>query len=375
MKQIVTILTFFILFPFHPGHCQYVIKGTIDGIPDSSVIDLFICYPNLDKQIKSDTILQGYFEFTDNLSKGPIRMRLRMNNRSRFFGQCDLWVDNKTINITGKGKYLSSWIVSSNVEEQVALNNIYRKTNNLNIKLDSLSEVFITNMSNKELVDSTLKTVAKIRKKKYKIELQAIEEDPNSLSAIEILYEIVKYDSSIPKDRIMEILSQADDQYINTLYGEGILSIYNPQSIPEIGEPMIDFIANDTAGVEYSLIDFKGKYILLDFWSVACPPCIMALPETKELDLANREILTIIGINLDTHLQSWIERSRKDSLTWINLSDGKGTFSGVSTIYGVKGIPTYVLINPEGYIIDKWTGYRPGWLNDRLKKYIADLNI
>ncbi|MGD2033492.1 MAG: TlpA disulfide reductase family protein, partial [Bacteroidales bacterium] len=269
----------------------------------------------------------------------------------------------------------SSWIVSSNIKEQVALNNINKETNILNIQLDSLSEIFITNMSNRELVDSVLKSVAEIRKEKYNIELQAIEENPNSFSAIEILYEIVKNNSSIPKDRIMKILSQTDDIYKNNLYGEGILSIYNPKSIPEIGEPMIDFIAYDTAGVKYSLIDFKGKYILLDFWSIACPPCIMALPETKALDLANREVMTIIGINLDTHLQSWIERSRKDSLSWINLSDGKGTFSGVSAIYGVKGVPTYVLINPEGNIIDKWTGYRPGWLNDRLKKYIADLKI
>ena len=138
---------------------------------------------------------------------------------------------------------------------------------------------------------------------------------------------------------------------------------------------MINFNAYDTAGVNYVLTDFQGKYILLDFWHLGCGPCNDAIPETIELHKNNQELLTIIGINLISDGKLWIEKTKKEGISWINLSDGKGTYAGVSAKYGILGLPTYFLINPEGIIIEKWMGYWDGVFNEKLTKHFEKLKI
>jgi thiol-disulfide isomerase/thioredoxin len=137
---------------------------------------------------------------------------------------------------------------------------------------------------------------------------------------------------------------------------------------------MLDFVAHDTTGVNYNLSDFKGKYILLDFWHLGCKPCIAAFPETMELHKHNKEILTIIGVNLSADEDLWKKKSREEGICWLNLSDGKGTYAGVHAKYGIIGMPTYILINPEGIIIEKWMGYGEGTFK-KLEKHIENIKI
>lgn len=375
MKQILVIFSVLTIFSCQKQRDTYLIKGTLNEIPDSTIIDLFVQYDNMGKRISSDTILNGYFEFSDTLETAPSKMSLRMRDWNNYSGACDIWVDNEVIEITGSGKYLSAWIASGNNDELKALNKLQSPTKELCVIMDSLFLLRMKNMHDQELSNRILKKVDSIGQINRNIQFELIKENPNSQSALELLYQIASFDTLISKDKIKSVYDKLDTCYKNTLYGEGILTTIVDKPVPDVGDKMVNFIAYDTEGKNHSLTEFKGKYILLDFWAYACGPCMQAIPETRELYSNNREILTVIGVNMVTNEDSWRETSKKDSITWVNLSDGKGTFAGISADYGVKGFPTYILINPEGVIIEKWMGYWPEVFKLKLSSHIKELKI
>jgi len=345
---------------------NYQIIGELKDIPDSSVIDLYLVNEDIASRIDSDTILNGFFEFSGTLEKRPARMMLRMHDWENYAGSCELWGDNQKIKVTGCSRYLSSWEVSSNVKEQKQLNRLTSRTKEIDTHIDSFNLLMMNNRQDRERYLQLRKQADSLREISFGIEFNMVEKNPNSHSALEILYNTVKFDTTIARERIKKVYETLNPTYKNTLYGEGVRAGMQERDIPEPGDKMIDFTAHDTAGVEYSLSDFKGEYILLDFWSFGCGSCIRAIPEMKELNTQNKDVLTIIGVNMAANEKQWRKASKRDSIPWVNLSDGKGTIAGISSVYGIEGFPTYILINPEGIIVEKWMGYWKGVFEKRL---------
>lgn len=79
----------------------------------------------------------------------------------------------------------------------------------------------------------------------------------------------------------------------------------------------------------------------------------------------DENIWYVIRINLDTSLKLWKKASGR--LKGINLSDLKGE-GGIVAKYGFDGMPEFVIIAPDGRILDKWTGYAKGLIESRLAK-------
>lgn len=106
MKFINLIIVCFII-----GSCQlrpgYKITGKVQGIPDSSVIDLWVQDGNLGTRVSSDTIFNRKFSFSDSTGDEELNMNLRMRDWKKYSGCCNLWVGEGEIKITGSGKYLS----------------------------------------------------------------------------------------------------------------------------------------------------------------------------------------------------------------------------------------------------------------------------
>jgi hypothetical protein len=73
---------------------------------------------------------------------------------------------------------------------------------------------------------------------------------------------------------------------------------------------------------------------------------------------------------MDTEKSMWEQGTRRDAITWQNLSDGQGVGGEIGINYGIAGYPAYVLINPEGIVIDRWMGYKPGRFDEKMNEHL-----
>lgn len=114
----------------------------------------------------------------------------------------------------------------------------------------------------------------------------------------------------------------------------------------------LPFSIKDMAGNMISLSDFKGQYILLDFWASWCPPCRINNPLLKRInEKYKKSNFKLISISADEVSDRWKDAVKKDSMNWLNVSDLKGINSKVAIEYGITAYPTYILVDPSGKII------------------------
>jgi len=121
-----------------------------------------------------------------------------------------------------------------------------------------------------------------------------------------------------------------------------------------IGSPAIDFTQTDTAGNNVSLSQFKGKYVLLDFWASWCRPCRMENPNVvAAYNTFKNKNFTVLSVSLDEKRESWLNAIKMDGLNWTHVSDLKYWSNDAARQYNIQSIPQNYLIDPNGVIIAK----------------------
>lgn len=127
------------------------------------------------------------------------------------------------------------------------------------------------------------------------------------------------------------------------------------------GEPAIPFNLPDRDGNMFSMADFGGKFVLLDFWAGWCQPCLEEFPFMRDIyQKYSREELEILGISTEVDRSIWLQDINRFKNPWPQLYGGKGfdqeTFKG----YKGGGIPFYILVDPDGKIA-RYNDMRPSF--------------
>ncbi|RKX87259.1 MAG: hypothetical protein DRP58_03130, partial [Spirochaetes bacterium] len=132
---------------------------------------------------------------------------------------------------------------------------------------------------------------------------------------------------------------------------------------PTVGDVAPGFELMDTGGDLISLDDFKGKWIILNFWATWCPPCRAELPTLNRFyEKMDRDRVVLLGINatgtekpgVGKDVRSYVSTFAKENgINFTILLDTKGM---VSNMYGAGNLPTTVVISPEGIITKIKTG-------------------
>jgi peroxiredoxin len=135
-------------------------------------------------------------------------------------------------------------------------------------------------------------------------------------------------------------------------YGKELKKDMDSSHIISIGNVAPDFVQNDPQGKPVRLSDFRGKYLLLDFWASWCVPCRKENPNlVKVYHQFKNKNFEILGISLDSSSVAWLKAVEKDGITWSQVSDLKYWKNEVAQLYGVISIPQNVLLDTNGKII------------------------
>ena len=143
-------------------------------------------------------------------------------------------------------------------------------------------------------------------------------------------------------------MSEADKQ---TGDGQEITAYVYPPATVGVGDMMVDGDLYDANDSLRHISEFKGKFILLDFWSSGCGPCVESIPEMEKVMDLYKDKMTVISISEDPKAR-WKEYIKTKGIggnQWNELRKGR---TGLALNYQVRGIPHYVLIAPDGKIQD-----------------------
>lgn len=288
----------------------YVINGEAPGVPDGKIY-LKSFRNKMFFDVDTADVIDGKFTFTGEVDQ-PLLFGLAtesMNYPVQFF------IENRPMN------------VKFNADAET-----------LTVENSPVNEVFQANAE-------------KVFEKGYDID-SLIGRYPDSPAAAFYLYRYFTY--QLPLDSLKAVRAKLSPSLAASPYVRDLDDIILKLENVQIGKTAPEFSLPDTAGVAVSLSDFRGQYVLLDFWASWCPPCRRENPNVVKAFQENKDKnFTVVGISLDNNKDKWLKAIADDSLTWTHLSDLKYWDSEIPALYGVRGIPANVLLDPDGVIIAK----------------------
>lgn len=123
----------------------------------------------------------------------------------------------------------------------------------------------------------------------------------------------------------------------------------------EVGDPAPAFEVKSLDGKVLKLADYRGKYVLLDFWATWCAPCVAEMPNLKTVYDSHEKSgkLVIIGLSLDEESEAPRKFVSQRNIPWLQACLGDPSESPVTKSYGIQEIPATFLIGPDGKVIAK----------------------
>ena len=158
---------------------------------------------------------------------------------------------------------------------------------------------------------------------------------------------------NIELDTMTAIIENFSEPVKKSEYYKHLNVLYETIKRVSISQPAPEFTMADPRGNKISLNDFKGKYVLIDFWASWCAPCRVVNPDLVKLyDKFNQKGFEILGVSVDKDKEKWLKAIEQDGLLWTNVSEANG-WNEITNLYGVKAVPQNFLLDPQGIIIDK----------------------
>lgn len=133
--------------------------------------------------------------------------------------------------------------------------------------------------------------------------------------------------------------------------GNDLDSVY-AQKLLKPGTTAPDFILPMPNGYRVQLAEFKGKYVLLDFWASWCPDCRKDIPAVKAMYEKYGKNVVFIGVSFDTDRDRWAKCVADNGMTWRQVSELKRMREAkIAHTYGVQWIPSMTLVGPDGKVV------------------------
>lgn len=192
------------------------------------------------------------------------------------------------------------------------------------------------------LKNETIK-IEQLKKQIQKKTIGFIQKHPDWEISAEVLM-------GLPTDSCIKYYHQLGSKAKSSYFGQYAQDVL---FAAKVGDQAPTFSLPDRQRKVVSSTDFKGKYVVLEFWGTWCGYCIKDIPAMKEYHARYKSKVEFIGIAFRDSEKRWMEALAKHEMNWVNLlsPDEK-----LATTYGIEGYPTKIIVNPEGVIVGKYLG-------------------
>lgn len=334
-----------------PASAQYKITGDVTGVDEGTLLYLTLVgreHVNID----STRIHNGHFEFTGEHVEKPHWALIKI--KGSFVATCDFYLEDGHISIAGARYNAKATGTPTNAAYGEYNRDITSMGNDLySLNLNAANE---TDPLKRDSLRQELKRMEQLQKQREVAFIQRYPDSPISLRIAGYLPNKMSSSETLDMLRLLspELRQTAEIQQLRQR-AEQLAKV-------EAGAVAPNFTLPTDNGSTLSLSDYKGKYVLIDFWASWCGPCRASFPAIAKLHDQYAGKLTIIGVSLDRGEAAWRKALDEEKCTWAQAWDQKGV---AAKTYAVSAIPLLVLVGPDGKIIGR---YGKADVTDELKR-------
>lgn len=345
------------LFPlFCLGQHSFILKGEISDRSFASGKKVFYTfYSDEGNVLDSMVIKKGKFSISGKIlgatflqmGIGNHLESISINGETRSF-----YIGPGTQKIKIGRNLQTAKIIGSDVyNESVKYSSMLSEVNNL---IDEANALIKDTSASSTLRSQMILQRSKAVKARQNLRLEFITNNPSSSFAIKVLRDYGGI--TIKPETIEPIFNRLDPKVRLSAEGLQFAERIRLAKFTSIGSKAPDFEMEDVEGNPRKLSDFKGKYVLLDFWASWCMPCRAEHPFLRELYKNYKEKgFEIFAVSLDQagKKKAWLNAIEKDQITWPQVSDLQFYNNKAAILYGIKAIPQNFLLDRDGTIIAK----------------------
>ena len=128
----------------------------------------------------------------------------------------------------------------------------------------------------------------------------------------------------------------------------------------------VDFTLQDLDGKSVSLSDYRGKWVIVNYWATWCPPCLEEIPDLVDLYDENRDTIVVLGIAFEEVNQEYLKEFVDSHMISYPIMNTEPI--PVTELGPVQGLPTSYIISPDGERVARQEG---PVTREAIEKYIA----